>query len=216
MKVHCFFEQSGTFKNEFKKLGHEAYDYDLMNDFGETDFVVDLFKEIETAFDGGHSIFDEISQDDLIIAFFPCVRFENQVMLHFRGQAYGMEKWSLKKKMLNCMKLQEELTDLYKLVNKMFIICMDRGLKLIMENPYSKEHYLRVHWCYKPSIIDLDRRDRGDYFKKPTQYWFLNCEPSNNCIFEVTNYNALECKDTIRKMTKDVYMTIGAKKHKSC
>lgn len=214
MKVHCFFEQSGTFKNEFKKLGHEAYDYDLMNDFGETDFVVDLFKEIETAFDCGHSIFDEISQDDLIIAFFPCVRFEDQVMLHLRGQAYGMEKWSLKKKMLNCMKLQEELTDFYKLVNKMFITCMDRGLKLIMENPYSEQHYLRRYWCYKPSIIDLDRRDRGDYFKKPTQYWFLNCEPSNNCIFEVTNYNALECKDAIKKMTKDVYMTIGAKNRK--
>jgi hypothetical protein len=23
-KVHCFFEQSGTFKNEFKKLGYDA------------------------------------------------------------------------------------------------------------------------------------------------------------------------------------------------
>lgn len=46
MKVHCFFEQSGTFKNEFKKLGHEAYDYDILNDFGETDHVIDLFAEI--------------------------------------------------------------------------------------------------------------------------------------------------------------------------
>ena len=27
MIVHCLFEQSGTFKNEFKKLGYEAYDY---------------------------------------------------------------------------------------------------------------------------------------------------------------------------------------------
>lgn len=53
MKVHCFFEQSGTFKNEFKKLGHEAYDYDILNDFGETDYVIDLFHEIETAFEGG-------------------------------------------------------------------------------------------------------------------------------------------------------------------
>lgn len=53
MKVHCFFEQSGTFKNEFKKLGHEAYDYDILNDFGETDYVIDIFKEIETAFEGG-------------------------------------------------------------------------------------------------------------------------------------------------------------------
>ena len=48
---HCFFEQSGTFKNEFKKLGFNAIDYDILNDFGETDCVVDLFKEIETAYE---------------------------------------------------------------------------------------------------------------------------------------------------------------------
>ena len=51
MKFHCFFEQSGTFKNEFKKLGYEAFDYDILNDFGETDFQVDLFKEIDTAYE---------------------------------------------------------------------------------------------------------------------------------------------------------------------
>lgn len=47
MKVHCLFEQSGTFKNEFKKLGIEAEDYDILNDFGETDHIMDLFAEIE-------------------------------------------------------------------------------------------------------------------------------------------------------------------------
>jgi hypothetical protein len=47
MIVHCLFEQSGTFKNEFKKLGYEAYDYDILNEFGQTDNVLDLFKEIE-------------------------------------------------------------------------------------------------------------------------------------------------------------------------
>ena len=51
MTFHCFFEQSGTFKNEFRKLGYEAYDYDILDDFGETDFQVDLFKEIETAYE---------------------------------------------------------------------------------------------------------------------------------------------------------------------
>lgn len=54
MTFHCFFEQSGTFKNEFKKLGFEAYDYDILNDFGETDYVVDLFKEIEDAYTHTH------------------------------------------------------------------------------------------------------------------------------------------------------------------
>lgn len=46
MKAHCLFEQSGTFKNEFKKLGIEAYDYDILNDYGQTDYQLDLFAEI--------------------------------------------------------------------------------------------------------------------------------------------------------------------------
>ena len=44
--VHCLFEQSGTFKNAFKKLGMEAQDYDILNDFEQTDNVIDLFTEI--------------------------------------------------------------------------------------------------------------------------------------------------------------------------
>lgn len=46
MKVHCLFEQSGTFKNEFRKLGINAYDYDIQNEFNQTDYIIDLFKEI--------------------------------------------------------------------------------------------------------------------------------------------------------------------------
>lgn len=46
MTVHCLFEQSGTFKNEFRKLGITAYDYDILNDYGQTDFQIDLFSEI--------------------------------------------------------------------------------------------------------------------------------------------------------------------------
>lgn len=52
-KVHLMFEQSGVFKNEFKKLGYEAYDYDIQDNFGETDFKIDLFAEIEKCYEGG-------------------------------------------------------------------------------------------------------------------------------------------------------------------
>ena len=52
-KVHLFFEQSGTFKNEFIKMGIPAEDYDIQNNFGQTDHVVDLFAEIEKAYGGG-------------------------------------------------------------------------------------------------------------------------------------------------------------------
>ena len=52
-RAHCFFEQSGTFKNEFIKLGIPAEDYDIQDNFGETDHVIDLFAEIENAYRGG-------------------------------------------------------------------------------------------------------------------------------------------------------------------
>lgn len=49
-KVHCLFEQSGTFKNEFIKLGIPAEDYDIQDNFGQTDHVIDLFAEINNAY----------------------------------------------------------------------------------------------------------------------------------------------------------------------
>ena len=53
MKFHCLFEQSGTFKNELIKLGHDALDYDIQNTYGQTDVVIDLFEEIRKAYRGG-------------------------------------------------------------------------------------------------------------------------------------------------------------------
>lgn len=58
MRIHCLFEQSGTFKNVFRSHGIESYDYDILNDYGQTDFQIDLFKAIEDAYDGKPSIFD--------------------------------------------------------------------------------------------------------------------------------------------------------------
>ena len=52
-KVHCLFEQSGTFKNEFIKLGIPAEDYDIQDNFGQTDHKLDLFAEIEKCYAGG-------------------------------------------------------------------------------------------------------------------------------------------------------------------
>lgn len=51
-KAHCFFEQSGTFRDEFIKLGIPAEDYDIKNDFGKTDHIIDLFGEITAAYGG--------------------------------------------------------------------------------------------------------------------------------------------------------------------
>ena len=189
MKFHCFFEQSGTFKNEFKKLGYEAFDYDIQNEFGETDFVIDLFAEILNAYDNKPSIFDEISSEDTIIAFFPCTRFEAKIPLHFRGQAIQQKKWNIEKKLENCIQLERERADYYIYISKMVLVAIRRNIKMIIENPYTQPHYLTEYWCLKPSIIDKDRTLRGDYYKKPTQYWFINCEPKQNMILEAYTLN---------------------------
>ena len=147
----------------------------------------------------------------MIIAFFPCVRFEDQILLHFRGQSYGLKNSTMKQKMEYCMQLMQETHRNYDLVNKMFLVCMDRGLRLVMENPYSEQHFLRRYWCYPATIIDKDRRNDGDYYAKPTQYWFLNFNPKNNILFEPIEYNDLGVKDAIRTITKKDYEKIGAK-----
>ena len=93
-KVHCFFEQSGTFKNEFIKLGIPAEDYDIQNNFGETDHVVDLFKAIEDAYDGKLSLFDSIRGgargfDNSIFSVHLFLRCESDVL---QGRSYITRK----------------------------------------------------------------------------------------------------------------------------
>ena len=188
MVYRCLFEQSGTFKNEFKKLGYEAYDYDILNDFYETDYQCDLFNEIEKAYVGGESIFDTFNKDDVCLAFFPCTRFEVQILLWFRGEAMQQKNWSEADKLEYCMKLHDELHRNYILISKMVIVLQKRGIPVIIENPYSTQHYLTNYWCIKPKVIDKDRHASGDYMKKPTQYWFIGIEPKDNLIMEQVNY----------------------------
>lgn len=182
--IHLFFEQSGTFKNEFKKLGFNAYDYDILNQFNETDYLVDLYSEINKSYKGDQSIFDNIDKDDIIMAFFPCTRFEQQILLWFRGDAMQQKNWTLEKKLEKDLSLHSELSKNYEIITKLVIVCLRKQLRLIIENPYSEQHYLSKYWCIKPKYIDNDRTKKGDYFKKPTQYWFINIEPKCNLIFD--------------------------------
>ena len=184
MTVHCFFEQSGTFRNEFRKLGVEAYDYDIRNDYNTTDYIIDLFEEIEKAYRSETSVFDRVKEDDLIFAFFPCTKFSAQILLTFWQEGAQHKKLPVIDKLERDLKLQDELTLFYKTITKMAIVVYRKHLKMIIENPYGVQHYLTTHWCLKPTIIDMDRRERGDKLKKPTQFWFINTEPKYNFIFE--------------------------------
>lgn len=186
MKVHCFFEQSGTFKNAFKKYGIEAYDYDIQNEFGETDCIIDLFREIEKAYKDEPSLFDEIKTDDLIFAFFPCTYFSDQSHRHLCCTAFQYRNYTIEQKCEVAIKRHKQLNLFYEMLNKLVIVCQRRNIKLIIENPLSTSgmQYLTHLWCLKPTIIDKDRTKNGDYFKKPTQYWFIGIQPKDNFLFE--------------------------------
>lgn len=177
-KVHCFFEQSGTFKNEFKKLGYEAEDYDIQNNFGETDNVVDLFAEIENAYDGKPSLFDQIRGGDLIMAFFPCIYFScmSQMLLSWTHRNH--RNLSAKERTDVILERSANRERFFALAVKLHSICYQRELRLIMENPWSEQTFLKTNFISAPSVIDNNRLLRGDYYIKPTAYWFVNCDPT--------------------------------------
>jgi len=177
-KVYCFFEQSGTFKNEFIKLGINAEDYDIKNDFGQTDYIEDLFKAINDAYDDKPSVFDKITSNDLIFAFFPCIYF-CQMSQYAHSLNYtnyrSLEQWEACDKIIERQKRRNEyLITLTKMVR----VCLKRKFRLIFENPITGS-FLNNYFIKPPSIRDNNRMLRGDYFVKPTGYWFFNCEPTN-------------------------------------
>jgi len=191
-KVHCFFEQSGTFKNEFKKLGYEAEDYDIQNNFGETDNVIDLFAEIEKEYailqrerEREDTVFSRIGQDDLIMAFFPCIYFTGWTNpLYFTLECINYRSLSLLGKFDKMIERADNRNYFFKLILKLTAICLERKIRMVFENPYSEMHYLINNYIKAPDLIDFDRTKRGDYFKKPTSYWFFNFQPSVGYSFQ--------------------------------
>jgi len=183
-KVHCLFEQSGTFKNQFKALGYEAYDYDIQNNFGETDYQIDLFAEIENAYAGKPSIWDNITPEDLVMAFFPCIYFTEKAMLMMSFNHYNYRNMDTMQTIDYILERNRKRNEFYELCIKMFAVALRGGVRLIMENPDAHPHYLRDNFLMKPALIDKDRTMRGDFFSKPTAYWYLNCEPTYGQSFQ--------------------------------
>ena len=178
-KVHLFFEQSGVFKNEFKQLGYDASDWDIQNNFNETDHQIDLFAEIETAYGGGISVFDNITKEDLIIAFFPCIYFSAMSQMAFSFGYTNYRKLTMKEKTDKILERSANREQFFRICVKMISVAMQRGFRLIMENPWAEQTFLKANFVMPPTIVDTNRMMRGDYRVKPTAYWFVNCEPTH-------------------------------------
>ena len=155
-------------------------------------------RRLRGGYEGKPSIFDEITEDDVIMAFFPCTRFETQISLWFRGESYQEKNYTDIQKLEVCMRLHEELHHFYMLISKLSIIAFKRNLKMVFENPCNQPHYLTQYWCLKPTLIDKDRTINGDWYKKPTQYWFYNFKPKGNIVFEPLEYTDIRKHSTTK------------------
>lgn len=190
-KVHCLFEQSGTFKNEFIKLGFQAEDYDIQNNFGQTDHIVDLFSEIEKAYKEQESLFDSMNKSDLIIAFFSCIYFETIQMTYYQLTSKNNAHKPTTEKIKEAIERLNKRTQFHKLLYKLFFVAHLKGLRLILENPVTAPCYLMGQQNFpNPTFVDKDRTLRGDSFKKPTGYWFVNCTPTYGYSYQSTKHKS--------------------------
>ena len=193
-KVHLFFEQSGTFKNEFKKLGIPAEDYDIQNNFGETDHVMDLFGEIDRAYDNlteqnrteqNRTVFDTIDPcKDLVVAFYPCIYFCAMSQMAFYLGYTNYRCLSDKEKIEKILERSTLRTEFYDRLIKFVAVCLAYKIRMILENPWSEQTFLKQNFLKYPDVVDMNRMERGDYFQKPTAYWFWNCEHTNGFTYQ--------------------------------
>ena len=80
----------------------------------------------------------------------------------------------------------------------MLAVAESRGLRLIMENPWSENTYLKANFIIPPVIVDNNRMTRGDYRVKPTAYWFVNCEPTHGITIQLDKMNEKKTHMTSR------------------
>ena len=133
---------------------------------------------------------------DLIIAFFPCIYFSCLSQMGIYWGYTNYRKLSYKERTDEILKRVANREYFFGLAAKMLCVAQERGIRLIMENPWSQQTYLKANFILPPTMVDNNRRLRGDYFTKPTAYWFINCEPthgfSEQC--DKKSIRILDCK----------------------
>ena len=127
---------------------------------------------------GGASVFDTISPDDLIVAFFPCIYFCADSMMAMTTHSVNYMKLSVREMTEKIIRRSSDRQSFYVLLIKLFSVVMEKGLRMVVENPWTQPGFLNNNFLFQPTLIDKNRMLRGDYYMKPTAYWFVNCKPT--------------------------------------
>lgn len=105
---------------------------------------------------------------------------------NFGTKEYYEQKWNV----LRCY--SQERFYFYDLALKLTAVCQIYGIRMIMENPWHPTNFTNHFWFMRTSVIDKDRTRRGDYFRKPTAYWFVGCTPTYGETFQPTPKNKIK------------------------
>lgn len=135
-------------------------------------------------YDGQSSIFDKITKDDLVLAFFPCIYFCAMSQMAFSWGCTNYRRKTIREKTDAIIERSHHREKFFILAIKMLTIAKARGIRMIMENPWSEQTFLKANFVLPPAIVDMDRTRRGDAYKKPTAYWFINCSPTHGTSYQ--------------------------------
>ena len=125
-----------------------------------------------------------MSYNDLIIAFYPCIYFCSASQMQFFMTSVNYRKMNDLQKIDLILERDNNRAEYYQRLIKFVRVCLDKGLRMVFENPWSEQTYLKANFLKVPDVVDMNRMQRGDYFKKPTAYWFWNCEPTHGQSYQ--------------------------------
>lgn len=104
----------------------------------------------------------------------------------FGTEGYFKRKWKVLRN------YSQERFYFYDLALKMTAVVQIKQLRMIIENPWHPTNFTNHFWFLRTSLIDKDRTRRGDYYRKPTAYWYVNCVPTDGESFQPTPKNQVK------------------------
>ena len=134
---------------------------------------------------GDISIFDKMTKDDLIMAFFPCIYFESVQQMYYSLDTLNNRHKPITERIIDAIERIDKRTYFHLILYKMVFICYKKNLRMVIENPAGPNGFITTGQNFiAPTFIDKNRLLRGDYFKKPTAYWFINCEMTHGMTIQ--------------------------------
>ena len=119
------------------------------------------------------------------MAFFPCIYFETIQMCYYQCTHNNNKDKAMTGRIEDAIKRIQKRTEFHVLLYMMVHNSLSKGLRLVIENPATTPSFLIGTQNFpNPTLIDKDRTRRGDKFKKPTAYWFFNCEPTHGKTYQ--------------------------------